>query len=203
MKRALYLCTSIVVVGLVSGCSDSRQNNVMGMDAIPVAAREGDEDPSPEPICESGATVALEAGNRDHDAGFVTMATDGTTLLVQISTEDRWQLAESQVAVGSSLDDIPQRRGKPIPRHFDNAVVHESGTVDYQFSIDLSSYEFELGDEIYVVAHSTVTRLNPRDRAAQRAEAWAAGEEFPGRSRASYVHFTLGDCTDDGGGSGD
>ena len=202
MKRLLGLWATIVVFGLLPGCSDSVQNGITGPETIAVAAREGDGDPPPsDPICESGASVSLVARN-NRDTGTVTMATDGTTLLVQITTTDPWTLAKSQVAVGGSLEEIPNRRGRATPRRFEHSVVHDSGAVTYQYTIDLSSHEFVLGDEVYVAVHATVEKVNRRGR-VRRKGAWAAGDPFPRGRRATYVHFTLGDCTDDGGDDGE
>src|SRR5512132_1874856 len=61
--------------------------------------------------------VDLIAGQHT-DVGDIKVWDDGTTLYVQYETVDPWCMTETHLAVASSLSDIPQANGNPIPGQF-------------------------------------------------------------------------------------
>jgi hypothetical protein len=62
-------------------------------------------------------TVDLVAG-RTIDVGSVTVLEDDGELIVTLKTDFPWCIEEVHVGIGETVDDIPQRRGNPVPGQF-------------------------------------------------------------------------------------
>ena len=58
--------------------------------------------------------IDLLAGQNEY-AGDIKVWDDGSSLYVLYETVDPWCLMETQLAVASTLDGIPQSNGNPVP----------------------------------------------------------------------------------------
>lgn len=63
-------------------------------------------------------TVDLLAGQFE-DAGDVTVDCDGANLTITITMQNDWELLGSHLHVGSTVDEIPQKKGNPPPGKFE------------------------------------------------------------------------------------
>ena len=120
--------------------------------------------------------------------GEVNVWNDGTNLYVQFITEGGWQLVETNLAVATSLEGIPQT-GSGNPK---------VGKFPYKDDPD-GTYEIPLawsaGTRLYIAAHAVVYNpcLDQEETAwAFYCNTWA----FPGRNWATYFVYTV----QDGGG---
>ncbi len=107
--------------------------------------------------------------------GKVCVVNDVGTLRVRYITTDGWTLAETQLAVASSLDKIPQAGpGNPKIGEFPYKATHKPGTTEYTHSIPLDALDADPGAEVMIAAHASV-----RSSTGEGEEgAWASGEKF-------------------------
>ena len=123
--------------------------------------------------------VDLVAGQHT-DVGDVKIWDDGTTLYVEYETVDPWCLEETHVAVASSLADIPQKNGNPIPGQFPYKTNHNCAS-SFIYTIPLPLETCEL----YVAAHAAINTGET---------AWGSGPEFSGKNWATYSMYTPEAC---------
>ena len=127
------------------------------------------------------------------EAGTVDVANDEEYLFVTFRTSDGWTLAETHVAVGASLDDLPQTQtGNPIPGQFQYSATHDDVTT-YTYTIPLGTAQ--TGDELFIAAHAVV-RLALEEDVFQVETGWGEGPQFPGRNWAMYFSHTVQECED-------
>src|SRR6185503_601658 len=86
--------------------------------------------------------VDLVAGQNQH-AGDIKVWDDGKSLYVLYETDEPWCLTETHLAVGSTLGDIPQRNGNPVPGQFPYKNEHKC-TTSFLYTIPLDSGACEL-----------------------------------------------------------
>ena len=125
---------------------------------------------------------------RDHtDVGSVTVVWTGNILHITYMTEGCWRLVETHLAVGESLEDIPQTNsGNPKIGHFPYSEEHNPTVTEYTYDVDVGASS----GLFYVAAHAVVC-CTCNDRCET---AWGQGlnhAEFPGNSWALY--FTIED----------
>jgi len=103
-------------------------------------------DPVTKPLC-AGQHI---------NAGTVTVSNVGNNLTVTYDTSGGdWALVETHLAVGDSLDDIPQNKnGNPIPGHFPDSNDHDPPEQIVTYTIDISG----LGSPLYIAAHAAVQK---------------------------------------------
>jgi len=110
---------------------------------VPVAAVSADQ-----------TSVDLIAG-QSIDAGDVIVSNDGENLYVQFVAADGWCISETHVAVGTSVEEIPQtKKENPIPGKFLNSAVYspcEETPEPYVIPL-----EWDCGANIYIAAHAVV-----------------------------------------------
>jgi hypothetical protein len=141
---------------------------------------------------------ALLAG-QTIDAGTVTLTSDGSMLQVTYTTTGGWVLAQTHLAVGSELDEIPQTRsGNPKVGHFPYKETHDPPVTTFTYLVDLSEWGLQPGDVLYVAAHAEV--LLPDEEGWQEETAWGEGEPFPGHNWAMYMTYVIPDSDEGGGG---
>lgn len=108
--------------------------------------------------CE-GAEVAMCAG-QTNDIGEVSVNNDDENLYVTFSiAEAGWYLNETHVAIGKSVDDIPQTsKGNPIPGQFPYAcdLVEPMQT---SCTVTIPLEDCCAGEEIIVAAHAAVDEI--------------------------------------------
>lgn len=126
--------------------------------------------------------------------GSVNVTITGFDIFVVMNTDSPWVLEETKVAVGTSLDEIPQtKKGNPKPGRF----PYESGE-----AIPLP--DTSIGEHtVYIAAHADV--VNPEEIIGYEPDpqdpnvsvpiyreetAWGEGEDFPGKNWAMYFEYT-------------
>ena len=135
-------------------------------------------------------TVALWAGNGAIHVGNVTVSDDGSSLDVTYQTFGGWLLTETNVAVGQSVEDIPQTgSGNPKIGHFDYSSEHDPAdevtTVTHTIPLD------GMTGTVVIAAHAVVYKPGC---IPQEETAWAAGcskLEFDGKSWATYFTYVV------------
>jgi hypothetical protein len=146
--------------------------------------------------CGESTVVTLFAGQHI-DAGSVTVWNDVTNLYVRYEATGGWDLAETHLAVATSLDGIPQKRGNPAPGQFPYKTTHLPTVTGYTYTIPLGA--FAAGDELFVAAHASLVLLDEAGRVIQQETGWGDGFDFAGRNWATYFNFTVQLCGEDGG----
>jgi len=127
------------------------------------------------------------------EAGLVEVWNDAENLHVRFVT--KWGLGyclkETHLHVATSLDDIPQKNGNPIPGHFDYGDVLDCAH-DIEYVIPLN--DWEAGAELVIAAHAVVGNV---DDTCLQETAWGVlcGKldeyGFPGRNWAAYIPYTV------------
>jgi len=107
----------------------------------------------------SNVTIVGLLVGQDLDVGYVSITDSGDTLTVTYVVEAAdWYLKQTHLAVGDSLDDIPQKNGNPIPGQFPyhtDYSLADMVTTD-TYVIDITG----LGDPLYVAAHAKLVNLS-------------------------------------------
>ncbi len=135
----------------------------------------------------------LYAGQNTFVGSVVVLHDDHNLRVVYGIFSSGWKIHESQVAVGTSLADIPQKNGNPIPGKFAYSQLHDP-------PVKLVIYDIPLpgSSPVYVAAHAEV--VHETGGVTDRVEgAWAGSqagtESFPGKNWATYFTFTPIDNT--------
>ena len=130
----------------------------------------------------SALVVDLMAG-QNLFSGTVKVWDEGDTLYVLYETIEPWCMTETHLAVASSLDEIPQSNGNPVPGNFPYKNTHKCVT-SFLYTIPLSNDACEL----YIAAHAVVKRPGSNETA------WGNGVDFPGSNWATYFIYEVSDC---------
>jgi len=111
MKKLYYLIVLTVILGLIlTGCFLSNVGQVPANEQGGIAyLTKHTEDVPFESILWAG---------QDINVGTVNVWNDGVELHVTYNTTGGWVLTETHLAVATTLDDIPQKNGNPIPGKF-------------------------------------------------------------------------------------
>ena len=122
------------------------------------------------------------------DAGDVFVQRIGDTLYVRfVVTEPDWFLLGTHVAIGDSLDDIPQTaKGNPIPGQFEFSDPHPP-VAEYTYAIDVSGYP--ASKKLFIVAHAKLGHMTD-GLIDQTATGWGyMTGEFVGKNWATYFTY--------------
>jgi hypothetical protein len=185
--RTLVIAMLTLAAGVL-GCSETvaPERSAGPATAVPITLL----DP-----CGETTIVTLWAG-QFIDAGGVTVSNDADYLSIHIETANGWYMTESHVAVAYTLEELPQTgSGNPKVGHFDLAAEHDPPVTSFTYEISIADYGYLLGDSLVLAVHAIVERLEEGEETPQEETAWAEGPEFPGRSWATYLHYTIQECT--------
>ena len=138
----------------------------------------------------------LLASNEEIEIGEVEVKHfskyDDKMYIIYNITESGWQINETNLAVATSFDDIPQTKsGNPKIGKFPYKADHPGGVTTYTYTIDLDDYGLlnngEYHGTLVFAAHAVV--YNP---SISEETAWAdTGLNFPGGSWALYFTVTF------------
>lgn len=143
--------------------------------------------------CGDITTVTLVAGQHI-ESGTVTVWNDATNLYVKYATTGGWYLAETHVAVATTLDGIPQKNGNAAPGQFPYKTIHDPVVTEYTYVIPLAPYV--AGTQLFVATHASVVLLNGGQIVDQQT-GWGNGDPFPGKNWGMYFNFTVQACDED------
>ncbi len=138
--------------------------------------------------------VELVAGQPVPDAvivGEVCIEVQGDDLRVTFQAADGWKLAETQLAVASSLDDIPRagETGIPVVGRFPHRTAHAPTVPEFTYVMPLADLGVSPGDEVIVAAHAGLA-----NSAGIEEGGWGRGERFTPRGNpATYFRYTITD----------
>lgn len=99
-------------------------------------------------------TTDLIAG-RHEDVGEITVSRDGDDLTITFATTGPWVLTETHLHLATSSEQIPQRRGAPLPRKFAYGADHDAGASVYTYVVPAA---WAPGTTLYIAAHAIVVR---------------------------------------------
>lgn len=140
-------------------------------------------------------STPLVAGQH-FQAGTISITNDASYLYVSYNTNSPWTISEAHAAVASTLEGLPQTRaGNPMPGRFAYSATFDADVTNHVFTIALGS--IVPGQTIFVAAHAVVNA--PREEGGSQT-GWGFGPNFPGRNWATYVNYTVQDCSGGGGG---
>jgi uncharacterized repeat protein (TIGR01451 family) len=139
--------------------------------------------------------VDLIAG-RHIDVGSVKVWNDKDNLYVKYMTNSYWCLDETHLQVASSLDDIPQANGNPIPGQFEYQNTKNCAP-KFIYTIPLTGESCDF----YIAAHAVVKKVKSgyyndyKGRHSSSTEtAWGDGFDFPGKNWATYFKYSVEGC---------
>ncbi len=145
-------------------------------------------------ICEPD-TMDLIAGQHI-DSGDVTLINDGTTLLVTIQTQDGWQLSESHLQIGETLDDFPlTKKGNPKVGNFDYQREYNPLVTEDTYEFLLADLGLSPGDTITFAVHTVVVQTDSDGEIIAEETAWKQGERFVEKGNwAMYNTYDIQEC---------
>ena len=88
------------------------------------------------------------------DVGEVYVWNDAEHLYVRYETANYWTLGETHIHVATSLGEIPQVNGNPIPGLFEYSMEHYPPVTEYTYAIDLNGWG--PSTDLYIAAHADV-----------------------------------------------
>jgi len=140
----------------------------------------------------SACSTELYAGRDLKIVGDVHVWSSGELFYIQYSTDSGWTLSETNLAVATSLDGIPQtKKGNPKIGQFPFSSNHPAGTETVTYVINLYDY-FPVGGlsgkTLFIAAHAVVSHPDLGEETAW-ADTW--GQSFPGGSWALYFTITF------------
>lgn len=152
---------------------------------------------------ETSEEIALLAG-QDMEVGTVTVTNDGDQLCVTYALNDEavadgWLIYETHLAVGASLDEIPQTNGNrwgtnPIPGLFPYGDDQLDGVEEWTQWIDIAE-DWGWGDDLFIAAHAVIEKM---DDTTYAETAWGEGDRFNTRGNwGMWFMYELSEPDDD------
>lgn len=178
----------ISFVKLTDTTSPSTGDN-FDVDAVGITG--GVECVVPPQECET-VTFELIAG-QNIDAGYISVTNDADNLTITITTQDGWSLSETHVSVQDSEDDIPQnKKGNPIPGHFEYSETHDPNVESYEIIIPLDDLPDNYGS-LTIAVHAVVQQVENGEVVAEET-AWGDGPRFVDKGNwAMYFEYEIQD----------
>jgi uncharacterized repeat protein (TIGR01451 family) len=143
-----------------------------------------------------GETVVDLIAGRHINVGSVKVWNDKDNLYVKYMTSSDWCLDETHLQVASSLDDIPQANGNPIPGQFEYQNT-KSCVPKFTYTIPLK----DVSCDLFVAAHAVVKKVKSDYHNDYKGSdysstetAWGDGLEFPGKNWATYFMYSVDGC---------
>jgi hypothetical protein len=142
------------------------------------------------PVMAAPAYAELRAGNGAFIMGHIMITEDADYIHVTYVSWGYWLLTETSVAIGESIEDIPQNgKGNPKVGHFPYSDPH--GPV-YTYTYDIErDPSWVAGTELCIATHAVVYE----PLLEQEETAWSLiscdVHEFGGRSWATYFYYTI------------
>ena len=139
--------------------------------------------------------VDLIAGQHDK-VGNIIVWNDTDYIYIKYKTVNDYCMPETHLQIASSLEEIPQKNGNPIPGQFEYQESH--GCVSkYTYTIPLTKNSCDL----YVAAHAMVKKSKYLKNMygyhhSSTETAWGNGFDFPGENWATYFIYTIAKCND-------
>jgi len=148
MKKLSYLIVLALILGLIlTGCS-----LLSNVGQVPTNEQGGIT------YLTKGSETApdiftLYAG-QSIDVGTVSVWNDEENLYITYSTTGGWEMTETHLAVATSLTDIPQAKGNPIPGKFPYSTIHDSAVTEFTYTIPLEDWDSDTS--LFIAAHAKV-----------------------------------------------
>ena len=120
------------------------------------------------------------------DIGDVQVWNDAESLYIRyVITDPSWCIVETHLQTATSLQDIPQRKGNPIPGQFEENDIHEC-VAQVLYTYNLAEKGWSLDDLLYIASHAAVM-----DNLGNIDTAWGAGFDFLGKNWATYFTYVV------------
>ena len=144
-------------------------------------------------VADGGDGIGFVAGN-------VEVSYDGTNVVVTITSQDPWTLAETHVDVQTDAANVPQHNGNPAPGKF--AYATETAGTEHSYSIPLAYAD---GQTVVIAVHAALKWLEvvgvaddapdrPLDDPADilhEETGWGEGTGFSGKNWGMYIEGTF------------
>jgi hypothetical protein len=164
MKGVVNLAALVLFAGFVaSGCTDSGLLEPTDVQTFMPQFHTADNPLVTQLIANGGSDATAV------DVGEVNVWNDGEYLYVEYIVDADLTptdpsddgvptlIYQTHLAVATSVAGIPQsKKGNPIPGQFPYSTNHDPGVGEFIYQIPL---EWEIGEELYVAAHSVVRKL--------------------------------------------
>ena len=186
MRRLPLLTPVLITVAtVVSACAERADPPTAPRMRVPFVALANAA------TCGEPTSVALLAG-QTIGAGTVIVSNDEDNLYVTYTTSAPWRLAQTHLAVATSLADIPRTAtGSPEPGQFAYRTTHGAGVTEFVYTIPLADLGAEPGDARIVAAHADVWNAST----SVSEGAWGAGTRFVSKGNwATYFAYTVQAC---------
>jgi hypothetical protein len=184
MKSILYLTALVILLTVVHfSCDIATKSNdaYLVENTVNIKSLVGNNDG------EAIIIAPLNAG-KEFTVGEVRVYENSDVIYITYVTTDHWLMTETHLAVTASLEEIPQtKKGNPIPGKFPLKREYEQPINEDTYEIDIKEGESVFDPSFYIAAHAAVQK-EENGNIIQEESAWAAGEDFPGKNWATYMH---------------
>jgi hypothetical protein len=113
---------------------------------------------------------------------------DLEVLFVKYVMDEGWEMTGSQLTFGTSLADIYQRNGIPVPERFLYTQDHDPSVTDYLYKFDIRE-EYSKEDVLYLASHSIILNTTDSSKKGQEMAGWVGTNHFHGSGHASYFVY--------------
>lgn len=147
-------------------------------------------------VCGEPTTVTLYA-SKDIPVGTVSIwNNEGTLYVMYRITSEEWDLGEAHLAIAQNVNQIPRKKGGPIPGKFPYKMEFEElGVKEYIFEIPLGSWT--PGTYLVVAAHAQIYQIAYdayQEPYFIYESAWADGTTFSRRGWAMWFNYMVQYC---------
>lgn len=175
-KAILAFMFTLVAFSSMIGCSNPADGRAQ-MSAGLAGARASVAFPAPAMIPADAVGIAeasLETA-AGTNVGKVSVSLAGDNVFISCRMNTGLSMAETQVAVGTDLADIPQtKKGNPVPGHFAFKSGHGPGVSEFAYDLG----HFADGKPLFMAVHVELS---------DGESAWAGDLEFQGKNGARYL----------------
>lgn len=191
MKEIIRLAAVTTMIVLIAGCVE--EESLTGPPDFSLARPVPQGEPAGLNFCGDPVVVPLIAG-KGIETGSVTVTVQPGELHLDIASTGEWVLMETHAVVATALGDIPiTRSGNPKIGQFPLVSSHDPPVTGHTYSVDLRSFRNLPGDLFIAVHASMGVELNAGGL-MREVGAWADGETFPGRRRATWFRYFVKEC---------
>lgn len=104
---------------------------------------------------------------RSVNAGFIRVRNDNENVYVTYYLHDDWQMNQSRLHVGYTINDVPvNEQGVPQPERFNYQVSMARGFSEFTQQIPLAELNANIGDDIFIFTNVDLIRNGSQKSAA-------------------------------------
>lgn len=140
------------------------------------------------------ATITPLMSKKGLNLGMVEVYNDSETLYVTYIAEEGLVLSELYLAIGSSLEEIPQKKNKPELKLFPSHNKLTNPREDYTYTFNLADNGYTPETALYIAAYAHVGILKEPGKVSKKSKVWAEGTRFESTKNPTFFIHNIQTC---------